>query len=269
MTVRKIAMTKLLGFAALAMFVTLIAWVGGCSSDQVCAYNEKTYPKGASFLAADGCNTCSCVARGQVECTLAGCLGDAGFKPPSDPAAPDARDAAIDGLAVPPDGHGPDAYCQLPTALTFYRQQEISVPNSIGSYEESYRLNWNELFILRSIWNGYDAEVERTCRPALPPCGQTGQVTVWNVGVDLAYPDVKAAFAATSTTSFGAAPWPSSTWSITSNAGGSILVGQPCSSPDAGTCTPIPPGIQHLKDDLQALASAGAAQPACVEALKP
>jgi hypothetical protein len=27
--------------------------------------------------------------------------------------------------------------------------------------------------------------------------------------------------------------------------------------------------VHHLKDDLQALASAGAAQPACVEALKP
>jgi len=251
------------------MFVILIALVGACPSDQVCAYNEKTYLTGAWFPAADGCNTCSCVARGQVECTLMGCLGDAGFKPPSDPAAPDARDAAIDGLAVPPDSHGPDAYCQLPTALTFYRQQEISVPNSIGSYEESYRLNWNELFIIRSIWNGYDAEVERTCRPSLPPCGQTGQVTLWNVGVDLADPDVKAAFTAPPFTLFGAAPWPSDPWFITPDSGDTILVGQPCPLSDTGTCTPIPPGLQHLRDDLQALAAAGAAQPACVEALKP
>jgi hypothetical protein len=138
------------------------------------SYNEKIYAKGESFPATDGCNTCSCMARGQVECTLMGCLGDAGFRPPSDAAAPDTRDAVLDGLAAPSTGSAPDAYCQLPTALTFYRQQEISVPNSIASYEENYRLNWNELFILRSIWNGYAAEVERVCRPALPPCGQTG-----------------------------------------------------------------------------------------------
>ena len=57
------------------------------------SYNEKIYAKGESFPATDGCNTCSCVARGQVECTLMGCLGDAGFRPPSDAAAPDTRDA--------------------------------------------------------------------------------------------------------------------------------------------------------------------------------
>jgi hypothetical protein len=284
MGVRKIAMTKLLGFAAPAMFVTLVAWVGGCSSDPVCAYNEKTYVKGESFPAADGCNTCSCVAQGQVECTLMGCLGDAGFKPPSDPAAPDARDAAIDSVStdlvpasdtggpdggMPVDGGARDAYCHLPMALTFYPMQETRVANSIASYTEMYRLDSNALVITRSVWNGYDAEVERLCRPSLPLCGLTDQVTLWNIGADLADPDVKTAFAGSSATSYGAAPWPSYTWSITSDAGGSMLVGQPCPSPDAGTCTPIPPGIQHLRDDLQALAAAGAAQPSCVEALKP
>jgi hypothetical protein len=269
MTVRKTAMTKLRGFAAPALFAILVAWDGGCSSDQACAYNQKIYAKGESFPAADGCNNCSCVARGEVECTLVGCLGDAGFKPPSDPAAPDARDAAVDGVAVPPDGSAPASYCQWPTTLTFYRQQQIPVPNSIGSYQESYRLTSNELVITRSIWNGYDAQVERVCRPALPPCGQTGQVTVWNVGVDSADPEVKAAFTAPPFTLFGAAPWPSDPWFITPDFGTTILVGQPCPSSDTGTCTPIPPGLQHLRDDLQALASAGVAQAACVEALKP
>jgi hypothetical protein len=263
-------MTKLRGCPAPAMFATLIGWAGGCSSDQACAYNQKSYAKGESFPAADGCNTCSCVARGEVACTMMGCLGDAGFKPPSDPAAPDARDAAMDGVAVPMDGGGSASYCQLPTALTFYSMQQFRVPNSsIASYTEMYRLDSNSVVITRSVWNGYDAEVERLCRPALPSCGLPDQVTVWNVGADLADPEVKAAFAATSTTSFGAVPWPSYTWSITSDTGGSVLVGQPCPSPGTGTCTPIPPGLQHLKDDLQALASAGAAQPACVEALKP
>jgi hypothetical protein len=278
------AMTTLFRFSAPAIFVVLIEWIGGCSSDQACAYNEKSYPEGASFRSADGCNTCSCVAQGRVECTLAACLGDAGFAPPSDTAAPDTRDGAIDGGpadqalpsdtdrldgSMPMDGSAQADYCQLPMALTFYPQQEFRVPSSPASYTDRYRLDSNALVITRSFWNGYDAQFERTCMPPLPLCGLADQVTVWNMGVDLANPDVKAAFIAPDFTLFGAAPGPSDAWVIASDAGGRILVGQPCPSSDPGTCRTLPPSLQRLRDDLQALVTAMAAQPTCVELLQP
>lgn len=38
-----------------------------------CSYQNQTYPQGASFQAADGCNTCSCGPSG-VACTKVACL---------------------------------------------------------------------------------------------------------------------------------------------------------------------------------------------------
>ncbi|AKT37495.1 hypothetical protein [Chondromyces crocatus] len=39
----------------------------------VCEYEGQAYPEGASFPAADGCNTCSCTADGSVACTEMAC----------------------------------------------------------------------------------------------------------------------------------------------------------------------------------------------------
>jgi hypothetical protein len=50
---------------------------GGAATDSTvggCVYAGKTYPVGASFPDTDGCNKCSCDARGQVGCTLLGCV---------------------------------------------------------------------------------------------------------------------------------------------------------------------------------------------------
>jgi hypothetical protein len=39
-----------------------------------CLYEGRPYKVGEGFKAADGCNTCSCTATGQVACTLMACL---------------------------------------------------------------------------------------------------------------------------------------------------------------------------------------------------
>jgi hypothetical protein len=103
----------------------------------------------------------------------------------------------------------------------------------------------------------------------LPTCGLTAQVTVRNVVVDLADPAVQAALGSPRFTTFGAVKWPADALSIAADSGGPILVGLPCGDPDAGPCQPIPPALQRLRDDLLALAAAGAAQAACVESLRP
>jgi hypothetical protein len=270
-------MARLVECAATVLLVTLFGWVGGCSSEGRCSYNHQGYPKGASFPAGDGCNVCTCVASGQIACTEKACLGDAGFAHPAD-TAPDAPDGAIADAppdapwpidSSAPDRAAPADYCVLPTALSFYLQQQIRVPGGIASYTETYHLDNTGLLITRNWWNGYDAGFVRTCTPVLPACGLTNQITVWNVGADLADPAVQAALASPPYTTFGAVKWPSDAWSIAADASGPILVGLPCGDPDAGPCQPIPPPLERLRDDLQALAVAGAAQPACVEQLKP
>ena len=37
-------------------------------------YNGKRYREGESFPSIDGCNTCSCVAKGGVVCTKRACI---------------------------------------------------------------------------------------------------------------------------------------------------------------------------------------------------
>ena len=95
-------------------------------------------------------------------------------------------------------------------------------------------------------------------------------ITVGNIGADMAAPDVKTALASSPDTTFGAVKWPSDAWYIVEDGGaGPVLVGLPCTDADAGPCQPIPAGMERLKDDLQALVVAGAAQAACVDLLKP
>jgi hypothetical protein len=305
LTSMKNAMATLVKLAATAGLIISLGCLGGCSSEERCSYNHQSYPKGASFPDKDGCNTCTCVASGAIECTLMGCLGDASFEHPA--AAPDARDAAVDAppdAPLPIDTTGPEArdsaiaeaspeapppidtaapdapppvdtaapdgadYCTLPTGLSFYVEQWLRTDGGIASYMESYQLDNKGLLITRDWWNGYDADYIRTCSPALPACGLTDQITVRNVVVDLADPAVKAALASPSNTTFGAAHWPADALTVSTDAGNPIRIGLPCGAPDAGACRVIPPGLQRLRDDLQALAAAGVAQPACVELLK-
>lgn len=50
--------------------------VVGCTKKLcfACVYNGVGYPLGASFPSGDGCNTCSCATRGSVVCTERACL---------------------------------------------------------------------------------------------------------------------------------------------------------------------------------------------------
>jgi hypothetical protein len=307
LTRMKHAMANLVKLGATAGLVISLGSLGGCSSEERCSYNHQSYPKGASFPDKDGCNTCTCVAGGAVECTLMGCLGDASFEHPATP--PDARDAAVDappdaplpidtvkpeardtaiaetsaGEAPPidtaapdapwpvdtaaPDGGSPTDDCTLPTALEFYVEQWLRGDSGVGSYMLWYQLDNKGLLITRDWWNGWDADYIRTCTPALPACGLPDQITVRNVVVDLADPAVKAAFASPPDTTFGLGGWPPDALTISTDTAGPIRVGLPCGDPDAGPCRPIPPALQRLRDDLLALAAAGMAQPACAELL--
>jgi hypothetical protein len=92
--------------AMVGLMVSAALWAGcsksGLSAGQTtCSYGGKTYRSGTTFPSTDGCNSCSCSSLGGVDCTLAACLGDAGYLPPT-------KDAAL--VDTVPDSWGvPDA----------------------------------------------------------------------------------------------------------------------------------------------------------------
>jgi len=65
-------------FFALGLFGLFSSFVG-CSgtvqnNSAGCDYNGKQYAQGDTFPMGDGCNNCSCGERGEVQCTLVGCV---------------------------------------------------------------------------------------------------------------------------------------------------------------------------------------------------
>lgn len=58
-----------------------VAASSGCDEDDgaVCVVDGKTYQVGDTFPSTDGCNSCTCDATGQAECTLIGCTGGGGM----------------------------------------------------------------------------------------------------------------------------------------------------------------------------------------------
>jgi len=58
---------------AFGLLATFAGCSGSVSNGDGCNYNGKQYVVGDRFPANDGCNQCSCGARGEVQCTLIGC----------------------------------------------------------------------------------------------------------------------------------------------------------------------------------------------------
>ncbi|HEX2657967.1 MAG TPA: hypothetical protein VHU40_06830 [Polyangia bacterium] len=86
-------MKRFAPFLPLTALLLTTMGVGPCGSEPLgsvdagttCVIAGKTYPAGATFPAADGCNTCSCQANG-VACTTKGCPTDG--PPTTDASAP-------------------------------------------------------------------------------------------------------------------------------------------------------------------------------------
>lgn len=80
-------------------FIALASLLLGCSGSTspggTCFQGGKTYGVGQTFLDQDGCNTCTCEARGMIACTLMACLSDAGLSAP-DAGASSGNDAVSD-----------------------------------------------------------------------------------------------------------------------------------------------------------------------------
>jgi hypothetical protein len=78
--------------------------VAACRPDE-CRHEGQSYPLGATFAAADGCNSCSCAGNGKVACTdrTCGAIGSA---------ADAGAGASLDASTLP-DGAG-EAHAPVP-----------------------------------------------------------------------------------------------------------------------------------------------------------
>jgi Pacifastin inhibitor (LCMII) len=315
-------------FAGLMTKATVVlglvfALATGCGASgaggKACIDGGKTYQPGARFTAQDGCNSCWCMSDGTVECTLAACLGDAGWTPPAGDAsvADTAKDGALFDLAAAPEAGRTDvtavdvgkdaaagcewggetippgqsisdgcntcvcstsgtlactkracpafdanaASCVLASALRF------GYTGGLVAYEDVYTLDpATGMTIARTDYRGIaDGDTVRTCRPSLPACGAPAVVSVSTIVQDLADADVQAALTAGSPQLYGfdQRPMDGAVWSIARAAGGTILVGAPCSSAGGAGCRAVPTGVQRLTDDLKSLATAMVSQSVC------
>lgn len=63
---------------ALVLYGMVGLLVGGCGPEVTCSYGGKSHKVGVSFSADDGCNTCTCGASGDIQCTQKECVMECG-----------------------------------------------------------------------------------------------------------------------------------------------------------------------------------------------
>lgn len=241
-----------------------------------CVYASTTYKPGETFRV--GCQDCSCLPSGLVECTPGLCLVDSGAAElaDQDTSPGDACGAAAEAclysgglLAVGQSGvDGCSSYtcagggkltctavgcatvdasapadCSLPTPLTF---------GYYGGLEAGSRVT------LDTSGTVTVTSSARSCSASLPACGTACAVTVATVAKDLADPDVQAAFAGGSATVVGVSliSQDVADFLVTLGDGRSLQVGAPCCRFPDLPCQPIPLGVQRLVNDLQNLMAA-------------
>ena len=207
-------------------------------SDPICSYGGRIYAIGEGFKL--DCNSCNCTSYG-IACTAMVCPHDAGA-----------------------DSHAIDATsCALSANLTFGRD------GGNGLYVDVNRLTATRFTITRdyTLRAEPDGGTSSTCSPAMPSCGSTGAVTIATINADLANADVQSAVGGPQdpVPLFGTDPRPvdGTVYSIALDDGRKVLVGGPCASLAMSSCRSIPAGLVQLVQDLQKLASAMLADPAC------
>jgi hypothetical protein len=183
-----------------------------------CIYNGVTYGPGSSFPAADGCNTCTCVPREQLACTLrvctdggaAVCMLDANYR-----------------------------YGQIDGHVAYSDQSTLTAPRG-------YK---------RARTPSGATEPTASCSPALPSCEAANLVDVADIMRDIADPEVQAALAATEPPLYGYDTRPSdgTIFSFKRGDGHGFLMSDTNCPLGPGTCKGTLPGIMRLVTTLRAL----------------
>ena len=183
---------------------------GGCVVDQ------SVFAPGTSFRAADGCNTCTCTASGQVACTEAAC---------------------------PPDACGFD---------TTYRYGETG---GLVAYESTATLAPPASYLYQRTSRITDP-ADLSCAPALPACGAAGLIGADDVMLGLSDPAVQQALSASTPPTFGRDPraYDGTIFQLLRADGHGFLAGYDCGATTGpGACIEVPAGVARLVAALRAL----------------
>jgi hypothetical protein len=284
------AMKSRIRCLVLVLLVHVVAQSGACTGKgrgsvdahlgvdaAFCFYGNTTYAPGETFTV--GCQSCSCLPSGAVDCVAGICLVDLG------PARSDQQDT------LPGDGcAGADQAC-------LYGGGALAVGESGADGCSTYSCGaGGKLTCTAGACSAVDAGVPKACvlptrlefglyggfmvddtnnvldttgtltvEPSagrcvseLPACGTPCAITVATIAKDLADPEVQAAFASDPGTLFGARRGSGDVANsrMTLGDGQSILVGFPCCQGSDLPCQPIPQGVQRLVNDLQAMLAA-------------
>ncbi len=184
-----------------------------------------------------------------------GCRSTA-MMPPLHDASSDAADASTG----PSDsGDAPTADCDLPALYTFgYNGGDVAFTDeSTLTPPASYRRTREHLGVP-------EPPPPLSCMPALPACGDTGQIDVSDIVRDFADPDVVQAMAMVTPPLYGLdqRPVDGAMFQILRDDGHGFLAGSSC---DTGAFChgPVPTGIARLVADLKALDQQQLGDPSC------
>lgn len=185
-----------------------------------CTWRGKTIAAG-EIAYYDNCNACSCATTGMgLFCTSSGCPSlDSGL-----------------------------SQCTLSAVLTYgfsggrvAYQDSSTVDASASTYRHT-----------RTYTNTTPSLI---CEMPLMPCYAGSGIVMNRLRIDLAAPEVSAAFALVQPPVFGQdmRPVDGTVFSVTRSDGRGLLVGSSCPAASTGACTAIPASVQALVDDLKYL----------------
>jgi hypothetical protein len=244
-----------------------------------CSYGSTTYAPGETYTV--GCQRCSCLASGTIECVAGLCpvvFPDA-FLPDRPDSLPEEGcegapvkclysggalalgESGVDGCSTYYCGAGGKLSCMVGACAAMDAGAGVECALSTGMTFGIYGG-----FGVTDIYNVLDSNGTLTvdggnqgfCVTQPPACGTPCAVTVATIARDLADPEVQAALALPAGTLFGARRGAGdvANFLITLGDGRSLLVGYPCCQELDLPCIPIPKGVQRLVNDLQAMLAA-------------
>ena len=238
-----------------------------------CVSGGATYAPGETFSA--GCQNCSCLPTGVIACSAGLCVVDSGAaeRSASDTFPGDGCGGSdesclysggvlavgasgVDGCSTYTCGAGGKLTCKAGACSTVDASASVdcSLPTSLvfGYYGG---LDGDSRVTLDTSGTVTVTLSDGTCSSRLPACETACAVTVATLAMDLADPDVRAAFAAGSGTVYGVSRISQDVadFVVTLGDGRSIQVGVPCCRFPDLACRPIPKGVQRLVNDLQSV----------------
>lgn len=215
-----------LGVGVVSLIFGAVAASSSCSSSSgSCVVDGKTHKVGEPFKDAENCNTCTCMANGDVACTTLACL-EAGAAGQGGDAAADAQlEATPYESPDAPAETTPDTTASDAGACTFSTTYSFWDDGGLRAYSDESTLTPARTHSMeRTAYFGSDGK--RSCSRVVA-CTSGTAVTVPAIEAAIAHADVQAALAKPAGMLYGGDPRPvdGTVWVFKRADGRSFMVG--------------------------------------------